>query len=291
VTVVEVVARHVQPGSNTRLVLRLADGAEVEVVVYRERSLCLSTQVGCGVRCPFCASGANGLSRSLDASEMMAALELVESEGHPIERVTLSGSGEPLHAHHACLEVVRACHARGTPASLTTSGGPLARLAEWLAPPPDGPSHNGITISVHAGTDEVRAKLVPHGPPLGPLFEVVAARLPALSNKRRKKIALAYLAIAGVNDGDAELDAFAVRARPLGLVVHLYAHNAVPTSLLGGVGRDRYEAMYARLIASGLRVRMSSRARLEPNGGCGTLVALRRAPRDRDDASLVARPT
>lgn len=283
----EVVARHAQSGAdrsaaatgNERLVLRLEDGAEIEVVVYRGTSVCLSTQVGCGVRCPFCASGASGLARSLTASEMIDALELVEAEGHPIERVTLSGSGEPLHAHEACLEMVERCRARGTPASITTSGGPLARLGTWLAPLPDGPSHNGITISVHAGTEAVRAQLVPHGPPLGGLFDVIAAQLPSLSKKRRKKIALAYLVIAGVNDMDDELDAFAARARPLELFVHLYAHNPVPTSPLVGVGRARYEAIYERLTARGLRVRMSSQARLEPNGGCGTLVALRRSSR------------
>jgi 23S rRNA (adenine2503-C2)-methyltransferase len=281
----EVVARHGQPGANERRVVRLDDGAEIEVVVYRGSSVCLSTQVGCGVRCPFCASGADGLARSLTASEMMACLELVEAEGHPIERVTLSGSGEPLHAHEACLEVVARCHARGTPASITTSGGPLSRLRTWLAPAPEGPSHNGITISVHAGTEEVRAKLVPHGPPLAELFELLRAHLPSSSRKRRKKIALAYLLIDGVNDGDAELDAFRALARPLGLFVHLYAHNPVPTSTLTGVDRPRYEAIYARLTAAGLRVRMSSRARLEPNGGCGTLVALRR-PRPAGPASI-----
>jgi 23S rRNA (adenine2503-C2)-methyltransferase len=273
-----IVATHAPDGAtNVRYVVRLADGGEVEAVVYRGDTACLSTQVGCGVRCPFCASGARGLARSLRASEMMEVRALLAAR-HPIARVTLSGSGEPLHAHEACLEVVARCHAVGTPASLTTSGGPLARLAAWLTPPPAGPLHNGLTISVHAGTERVRAKMVPGGPPLGPLFDTLAGAIPALPRKRRKKIALAYLLIEGENDADDELDAFAARAAPLGVFVHLYAHNPVPTSALRGVDRARYEAAYARLSARGLTVRMSSQARLEPNGGCGTLVALRGRP-------------
>jgi 23S rRNA (adenine2503-C2)-methyltransferase len=68
--------------------------------------------------------------------------------------------------------------------------------------------------------------------------------------------------------------------------VHLYAYNPVPTSAHRGVSRARYEEIYARLTGAGLRVRMSSQARLEHNGGCGTLVALRgsrsgRAPEER----------
>jgi len=273
--VIEIAQTYAPTGaSNVRYVLRLGDGAEVEAVVYRGDTACLSTQVGCGVRCPFCASGANGLSRSLSADEMMEALALLEAQGHAIVRVTLSGSGEPMHASDACAEVVRRCHARRTPASITTSGGPLARMAAWLAA--DAPPHNGITLSVHAGTEDVRRRMVPGGPPLDGLFALLAERVPQLPRKRRKKIALAYLVIEGANDADAELDAFADRARPIGAAVHLYAHNPVPTSAMGGVSRERYEGIYARLIAAGLTVRMSSQARLEANGGCGTLVAIRR---------------
>jgi 23S rRNA (adenine2503-C2)-methyltransferase len=264
---------HAPPGSNVRHVLRLDDGAEVEAVVYRGDTLCLSTQVGCGVRCPFCASGAHGLSRSLSADEMMEALARIEAHGHAIARVTLSGSGEPLHANEACMDVVWRCHARRLPTSITTSGGPLSRLERWLSI--DAPPHNGITLSVHAGTELTRARMVPGGPALDPLFALLAERVPSLPRRRRKKLALAYLVIEGANDDDAELDAFADRAAPLGLAIHLYAHNAVPTSALRSVSRERYETIYARLVARGLTVRMSSQARLEANGGCGTLVALR----------------
>lgn len=279
----EIVSTHTPDagGGNVRHVVKLDDGAEVEAVVYRGDTACLSTQVGCGVRCPFCASGARGLARSLAADEMMGVLALLEAHGHGVARVTLSGSGEPMHASEACADVVRRCHARGTPASITTSGGPLPRLASWLVP--DAPPHNGLTISVHAGTEATRARMVPGGPPLAGLFALLAERVPALPRKRRKKIALAYLLIEGENDGDTELDAFGERAVPLGLAVHLYQHNPVPTSALRGVSRERYEASYARLVARGLLVRMSSQARLEANGGCGTLVALRATRRAGSD--------
>lgn len=263
------------PGGNRRFVVRLAaDGAVVESVLYRGETLCVSSQVGCGVRCPFCASGAQGLARNLTLEELMAQRALVEGViGKPLSRVTVSGSGEPLHNSDAVRAFVEAVHLE-SPASLTTTGAPLHRLAQWLAAT-GAPPHNGLTISVHAGTEATRARLVPKGPALGPLFGVLQEAVPQLSGRRRKKIALAYLAIEGDNDHDAELDAFAALAQPLGLFVHLYAYNPVPTSAHRGVSRARYEAMYARLTAAGLRVRMSSRARTEDNGGCGTLVALR----------------
>src|SRR4051812_26821920 len=90
----------------------MADGALVEAVLYRDDTLCVSSQVGCAVRCPFCASGANGLGRSLRVEEIVAQVEEVEAllraEARPLFRgVTLSGIGEPLHAHEATTAFLR----------------------------------------------------------------------------------------------------------------------------------------------------------------------------------------
>jgi 23S rRNA (adenine2503-C2)-methyltransferase len=254
---------------NRRFRVALADGAQVEAVHYRGDTLCVSSQVGCAVACPFCASGAFGLTRPLTAEELWGQVAAVRERGLSVLRVTVSGVGEPLHNHAAVRSFVERCRSERIGPSLTTSGGPIARLREWLSLP-----HNGLTLSVHAGTEPTRARMVPKGPALAALFDCLATELPGLSRSRRKKVALAYLLVAGQNDADAELDAFATRAAPLDLNVHLYAFNPVPTSPFAPVSRARYEAAYARFVAGGLRrVRMSSQARVEANGGCGTLVA------------------
>jgi 23S rRNA (adenine2503-C2)-methyltransferase len=259
---------------NERWLVQLRDGAQVECVLYRGDTLCVSSQVGCAVRCPFCASGARGLSRGLELDELIGQVEAVGALGHTIARVTVSGVGEPLHNHEAVRAFVDTCHARGIGPSLTTSGGPLPRLREWLHAP-----HNGLTLSVHAGSEAVRARLVPKGPPLDALFDVLREELPRMTRRRRRKTALAYLLIGGENDTDCEIDAFVERAVPLGFKIHLYAYNEVPTSVFARLSRERYAAVYARMVAAGLRVRMSSQARIESNGGCGTLVALHHASR------------
>jgi 23S rRNA (adenine2503-C2)-methyltransferase len=265
---------------NRRFVVRLADGASVEAVLYRGDTLCISTQVGCAVGCPFCASGARGLVRPLRLEELKAQVHEVRKVAPSLRRLTLSGVGEPLHCPDA-VELVRWSRSEGLPASVTTSGGPLPKLTEWMLDVP----HNGITISVHAGTEEARRRLVPKGPSLGALFATLEELVPRLSSRRRKKLALAYLMIDGENEGDDELDAFTARVLPLGASVHLYAYNPVPTSSARPVTRARYEEAYERLTARGLRVRMSSKARVEANGGCGTLIAARGAYRGVHDSS------
>jgi 23S rRNA (adenine2503-C2)-methyltransferase len=262
---------------NRRFVLALADGSRIESVLYRQDTLCVSSQVGCAVRCPFCASGQNGLGRSLTLDELHGQLATVRAVvaregGPPLRGVTLSGIGEPLHNHETVARFAEECHRERLRVTLTTSGGPLPRLREWLVARP----HHGLTLSVHAGTEAVRTRAVPHAPDLAALFAALHDAVPTLTRARRKKTALAYLVLEGVNDADAEIDAFVARARPLGLTVHLYAHNAVPESPWRGVDRARYEQIFRRMTEAGLAVRMSAQARLEANGGCGTLVAVRR---------------
>jgi 23S rRNA (adenine2503-C2)-methyltransferase len=264
--------RHVERSPlNQRWLVELADGGQVECVVYRGHTLCVSSQVGCAVACPFCASGARGLARPLSLTEMIGQVEAVRALGYGFERVTVSGVGDPLHNHDVVRAFVAYCHRAGLGPSLTTSGGPLPRLREWLHAP-----HNGLTLSVHAGTEGVRARMVPKGPPLAALFAVLTEEHARMTQRRRRKTALAYLMIDGMNDGEAEVDAFIERVRPLGLTIHLYAYNPVPTSEFRRVSDDCYRETYRRMTAAGLRVRMSSQARIEGNGGCGTLVALHR---------------
>lgn len=269
--------------SNLRYGVRLRDGARVECVLYRGDTLCVSTQVGCAVSCPFCASGAQGFGRNLELPELLGQIDAVIALGHRVERVTLSGVGEPLHNWDAALELIHACRARRIAPSMTTSGGPLARLSAALHAP-----HNGLTISVHAGSEATRAALVPHAPSLAKLYELLGRDVPLLTQSRRRKTALAYLVLAGQNDQDAEIDAFIERTRPLRIPVHLYAYNPVATSEHARVQPERYQAIYDRMRGAGLVARMSSKARVEDNGGCGTLVALRPARAELPDSSCAS---
>lgn len=272
----ELLAEH-RAQDNRRFVLGLEDGGRIEAVIYRGDSLCISAQVGCAVGCPFCASGAQGLDRPLALAELCEQVQMAKSLADPedpeILRVTVSGVGEPLHNQSAVEEFCAWCNEQGLSLSITTSGGPLRHLQRWVTQI----GHRGLTISVHAGTQAVREVMVPKGPALDPLFSTLAQGLGQITNARKKKIALAYLVIKGINDQDEEIDAFIERVQPLGLKTHLYRYNPVPTSDLAGVTMERYYEIADRIRAQGVQVRRSSQARTRANGGCGTLVAKLRA--------------
>ncbi len=262
-----IVEAHEGP-ENQRYVLELSDGARVETVVYRGDSLCVSAQVGCSVGCPFCASGANGLARNLTCDELIGQVTAVRARHPTLARVTISGVGEPLHNLAAVAPFITWGQTEDLPVSLTTSGGPLRRLHECLAMP-----HRGLTISVHAGHEDTRARLVPKGPTLAALFDALDQVVAQSSRARRRKLALAYLLLEGINDSDEEVDAFLDRARPLDVKIQLYAHNAIPGDTQHRTEARRYRAVYERMRDVGVDIRRSSRARIQVNGGCGTLLA------------------
>ncbi len=258
---------------NTRFAVELDDGAVVEAVVYRQHTLCVSSQVGCAVGCPFCASGSRGLLRNLTLDEMVAQVEQARSFEPSLQRITISGVGEPLHNATTVEAFLHWCRKQRLAPSLTTSGGSADKLRHFIDLP-----HNGLTLSVHAGSEPTRRKLVPHGPALASVLDTVESCFPKLSRSRRRRLSLAYLLLEGWNDDPNETRAFAERARSIGASVYLYRLNPVAGSAFQPAREERYQQIVTAWRSAGLEVRRSSLARTEDNGGCGTLVAGRSAP-------------
>jgi len=254
---------------NHKFAVPLADGRAVEAVWYPTGTLCLSTQVGCALRCPFCASGANGLQRNLDKDELHRQLEQARRHGHPIRRLTLSGIGEPLHNLANVAGFVDDCQRQRLPVSVTTTGAPPARLPELLALP-----HNGVMLSLHAGTAATHRRLLPLAPDLEALWFAFTTALSAQSRRQRRKLGVNVLLLDGVNDGPEEIAALIDRLAPWPeLTLHLLSLNPVPGSRWQSPHPASIDALHRQLGAAGLNVRRANRWRQQLEGGCGTLVA------------------
>lgn len=250
---------------NRRFAVELADGLRIEAVWYPSGTLCLSTQAGCALGCPFCASGRKGLRRNLHPEELWQQIEQVRQAGCAIERLTLSGIGEPLHNFET---VARFIHGSTYPVSLTTTGQPLNKLREVLRWP-----HNGLMLSLHAGCSATHRRLVPKGPDFRDLWALLDAELPRLSRRARRRIGINYLLLAGENDSESELDRLAARLElHPDLTLHLLVCNPVPGSPCQSPPQAAIDRIHERLRARGLSVRRANRWRRRLDGGCGTLV-------------------
>lgn len=261
------------PSDNQRFLVPLSDGLQVEAVYYGSGTLCLSSQAGCAVGCPFCASGAKGLLRNLTRAELELQLAWARRQGVIPRALTLSGIGEPLHNASVVRDFLLANQAAGLPVSLTTIGSPLQRLEEFLLLP-----HNGLMLSLHAGLAATHKRLIPRGPELVDLLALLTSIWPRLSRRRQRKLGINYLLLQGVNDSQLELDALQDLLRPFPeLTLHLLSCNPVPGSDYASPTTAWQEHWYQSLFAGGVHVRRPNRWRRQSVGGCGTLVARRGA--------------
>src|SRR4051812_1108958 len=221
-----------------KFLFRLRDGSLIESVLipaspalYGERSdrrtICVSTQVGCAYGCKFCASGLEGFSRNLEASEIVQQLLAVEkSTGERIDNVVFMGMGEPL----ANLpNVVRAIRVINAPWGLEIGARHITVSTSGLAPQirklADEPLQSRLAISLHGATDEVRNKIMPVNRKYD--LTTLLAACDYYASRKKQRIYFEYILIAGVNDSEEQAHLLAGHARRIGARINLIPYNTV----------------------------------------------------------------
>jgi 23S rRNA (adenine2503-C2)-methyltransferase len=188
-----------------KLLLELDDHRRIESVFIPDspgQTFCISTQVGCAMKCAFCLTGQMGLARNLGAAEIVGQVRVLARELGLLDarfNIVLMGMGEPLHNYD---ETMKALRILGDPDGLavsprrvTLSTVGVVPALERLAREPFMPN---LAVSLHATTEAQRDLLVPLNRKHG-ISEVIDAcrRFPI---KRRERITFEYVMLAGVND-------------------------------------------------------------------------------------------
>lgn len=186
------------------------NGARIETVLARYRtgwtSLCLSTQVGCGLGCTFCATGAVGLVRNLTPDEICDQVLYHQQQG-PVDSIAFMGMGEALANPHTfpALDVLTHKDYFGlSPRRITVSTVGFSPGLQRLV---DNHPQVNVTLSVHSPFPEERATLIPLERRF-PLQDCLAI-LDRHVQQTRRKTYLAYLLIDGANDSPAHAEALA----------------------------------------------------------------------------------
>ena len=201
----EVVRRERSSDGTTKFLLRLADGKHIESVCIPEddrQTFCLSTQVGCAMKCAFCLTGKMGIDRNLTAGEIAGQVRVLARELGLLDRrfnIVLMGMGEPLHNYDATMKALRILgdeHGFAvSPRRVTLSTVGVLPALERLATEPFMPN---LAISLHSTTEAQRDLLVPINRKYG-IAELLDAcrRFPV---KRRARITFEYVMLKDVND-------------------------------------------------------------------------------------------
>jgi 23S rRNA (adenine2503-C2)-methyltransferase len=254
---------------NLKFAVPLADGLVVEAVFYGSGTLCISSQGGCALGCPFCASGRKGFFRNLSPAEMVSQLAEASRRGYGFRRVTLSGIGEPLLNWENVRAFFAYCRKQGHPLSVTTVGRPLEHLRELL-----DMDHNGVMISLHGGTAATHSRLVPGGPDFNRLWTLLEECRPHLPHRRRRRVGVNYLLLEGLNDSPGEIEHLALRMKSFPeATLHLLECNPVEDLPFRSPGAAARQRIFDYLAARLPNVRRGNRWRRLAEGGCGTLLA------------------
>lgn len=267
-------------GQTRKDLLRLPDGETIEAVLMRyerRRTACLSTQVGCAMGCPFCATGQMGFSRDLSSGEIVAQAlhfaRLLQAEGNGHERLTnvvLMGMGEPLANYEASLEAIhRLNHPDGfrlgqRHITLSTVGlvPEIYRLAREKL-------QITLAVSLHGATDTLRDRLVPINRryPLDALFEACAEYV----ERTGRRVSFEWALIEGVNDTPEQAHALADRLEGLLAHVNLIPLNPSPGYRSSGSPRTSVNAFAAILEARRVPYTIRVRRGAAIQAGCGQL--------------------
>ncbi len=271
-----------------KLLVRLADGETVECVIIPDEertTLCISTQVGCPVRCVFCASGMFGVRRNLTPGEIAEQVLHARARlaaGRRLTNLVVMGMGEPMLNLDALLPALQRIH---DPAGIdmgarritvSTSGYP--RQMERFAAA--DPSYN-LAVSLHAADDSLRRELVPTAS--HPVAEIVAAAHRYFGQKGRE-VTYEIVLLEGRNDRPRDAAALVDALRGLPCTVNLIPWNPVEElAAPGGLRRPaphRVDGFAEALRRGGLKVTVRRQRGADRSAACGQLRLRHTAARD-----------
>jgi 23S rRNA (adenine2503-C2)-methyltransferase len=286
-TVADSDVRLADGGLTEKSLHRLSDGALVESVLMhypsrpgsRERhTLCISSQAGCAVGCPFCATGELGFTRDLATAEILdqvrsAARRLAANEQR-LTNVVFMGMGEPLLNLDRVLESIEALNDQrrfglGARHITVSTSGVVPGIRRLTAL---GPQFT-LAVSLHAARDPLRDVLVPLNR-RWPVAEVVgAAREHAAATGRR--VTYEVTMIAGINDTAQDADAMAELLAGDHAHVNLIPMNPVAHTPWTASPMPVIETFAAHLRASGISATIRRNRGQEVGAACGQLAAER----------------
>jgi 23S rRNA (adenine2503-C2)-methyltransferase len=281
-------------GMTAKAVHQLADGQRVESVLMRHAgrrgsaprtTICISSQAGCAVACPFCATGQAGFARQLSPGEIVDQVLhwhrdpwlALGADWRPGARtghynIVFMGMGEPLNNSDRVFEAVRLLN---DPERLGIGARHITVSTSGVVPGIDRmigelPQVN-LAISLHAADDALRNELVPINRKW-PISELVAAGR-RFAEETGRRVSIEYVMIDGVNDSLVLAESLGRLAAGWRSHVNLIPLNPTPGSRWSGTPPARVNAFAGVLKAAGVTVTIRDTRGREIEAACGQLHA------------------
>ncbi len=259
-----------------KVLLKWPDEKMTETVMIPDRNrmtVCVSSQVGCPVKCKFCASGLEGLERSLKTGEIVEQLLWIKRQLNPEERISnvvMMGMGEPLANYQQMIKAVKTMNAPwglGIGARhITVSSVGLVDRIKQLA---DEPLQLTLAISLHAGNEEVRQDIIPWASRTSTkeLFEAIDY----FYQKTHREVTLEYIMLDGVNNSKEDADKLAYWSKRSRCNVNLINYNEVDGLPYKRANTDHAKQFKNWLIDKGVNAHIRPSRGRDVDAACGQL--------------------
>jgi 23S rRNA (adenine2503-C2)-methyltransferase len=236
-----------------KYLFRLKDGHHIESVLIPEPghwTLCISTQVGCGMGCAFCLTGRGGLVRNLEPAEIVGQICAARDDlsgDAPLTNVVLMGMGEPLANYKNVVQAIRTVVGNN---GLQFSTRRVTLSTAGLPPAIDDLGQDvgvNLAVSLNAADNDTRSRLMPINRTY-PIENLLSAcrRFPL---PHRRTIMFEYVLIAGVNDAPEDAKKLSELLKPLRAKINLIPFNPFDGTEFERPGDDVIEAFQQVLMA------------------------------------------
>lgn len=277
---VQILDKKVSNDGTIKFLYKLYDNNVIEGVLMKYKygyTLCVSTQVGCKMRCAFCASGIDGLVRNLSCGEILGQvievnqfLEGSLKEDRKITNIVLMGSGEPLDNYDNVKKFIKLVNNENglniseRNISLSTCG-----IVENIYKLADDGMQITLTISLHAPFDEMRKKLMPisNKYTIGDIIKACKYYF----NKTGRRVVFEYVLIKGVNTTDECINELSKLMKGFSYHINVISLNSVEEKDLQGTTREEAFNFVKKLQSKHISATLRRTMGQDINGACGQL--------------------
>jgi 23S rRNA (adenine2503-C2)-methyltransferase len=273
-----------------KVLFKLADGLTIETALmsYGEdggegrHTICVSTQAGCAIGCPFCATGKQGLQRNLTAGEIIdQALYFARylkrvgqwgknGAGGRVSNIVFMGMGEPLANYESLMQAIEMLNA---PEGFGLGARNMTVSTAGLVPQIERFTREklqvGLAVSLHTADNRLRNRLVPVNRKY-PLERLIPACRDYVRTTGRR-LSFEYVLLKGINDSPAQAQALSILLRGMNCHVNLIPANATGDRTFRPPAKGQVLSFEQELQQSGINVTLRQPRGQDINAGCGQL--------------------
>ncbi len=268
----------ISPSGNTvKTLFKLHDEKLVEGVLMRfsdgRNSVCVSSQVGCGLKCAFCATGTMGFIRNLSDSEIADQVlyfdQYLKKEGKRVDHVVFMGMGEPLLNYENVMSAVRILN---NPEYLGIAARNITISTSGVIPGIEKLSKEklqvNLAISLHAPTQALRAKIMP----IAKAYTLTALieALERYISITKRRISYEYVMLKNINDGSGDANTLAKLIKGQRCHVNLIPYNETYLGFTNA-GKSRIDAFRDILDSYNIPVTVRVSLGQDISAACGQL--------------------